>query len=239
MLHMIEVRLEWLSFLRFLQTHGLDHEDGDEDFGYGMHAWMMAAFGQTAPKPWRLLADRRRPPRVLGYSRYDATVLRQHLREFADPATFAVCRETDLASRQMPDWQHGRRLAFEVHCSPVGRKSDTGVEKDVFLIQQEAMADTPLDRASIYCQWVRERLERERAVAVTALNLMGFRLVRQLRQSHDAAGRRIKRRLVRPQALFQGELVVENPEAFEALLAQGVGRHRAFGYGMVLLRPPS
>jgi CRISPR system Cascade subunit CasE len=26
--------------------------------------------------------------------------------------------------------------------------------------------------------------------------------------------------------------------AFRALLARGVGRHRAFGFGMLLLRPP-
>jgi CRISPR system Cascade subunit CasE len=39
--------------------------------------------------------------------------------------------------------------------------------------------------------------------------------------------------------LLRGELTVADPDAFSALLARGVGRHRAFGYGMLLLRPPS
>jgi CRISPR system Cascade subunit CasE len=40
-----------------------------------------------------------------------------------------------------------------------------------------------------------------------------------------------------PDASFSGVLVVEDPEKFAGLLAHGVGRHAAFGYGMLLLRP--
>jgi len=32
---------------------------------------------------------------------------------------------------------------------------------------------------------------------------------------------------------------VRDPTGFAALLARGVGRHRAFGFGMLLLRPPA
>ena len=36
---------------------------------------------------------------------------------------------------------------------------------------------------------------------------------------------------------MQGILTVTDSAAFAALLARGVGRHRAYGYGMLLLRP--
>ena len=39
--------------------------------------------------------------------------------------------------------------------------------------------------------------------------------------------------LQRPDALLVGSLKVEDPGAFTALLARGLGRHRAFGFGML------
>ena len=35
----------------------------------------------------------------------------------------------------------------------------------------------------------------------------------------------------------EGTLTVGDPDAFSRLLARGIGRHRAFGFGMLLLRP--
>ena len=40
----------------------------------------------------------------------------------------------------------------------------------------------------------------------------------------------------RRDALFEGTLAVQDPDGLRALLARGLGRHRAFGFGMVLLR---
>ena len=40
-----------------------------------------------------------------------------------------------------------------------------------------------------------------------------------------------------PDVVMQGRLRVSDPQAFAQLLARGVGRHRAFGFGMLLLRP--
>ena len=38
---------------------------------------------------------------------------------------------------------------------------------------------------------------------------------------------------------MQGTLEVIDPTMFAGLVANGVGRHRAYGYGMLLLRPAS
>ena len=49
---------------------------------------------------------------------------------------------------------------------------------------------------------------------------------------------RVRLQLVqRPQALFVAEAAIAQPQRFGELLARGIGRHRAFGFGMVLLAP--
>ena len=39
-----------------------------------------------------------------------------------------------------------------------------------------------------------------------------------------------------PDVTCRGNFIVENPERFEQLITQGIGRHRAYGYGMIMLR---
>lgn len=240
-LYMVEMQLDLAALLRFLTGQGLNAVHEDEDSGYGAHAWLAAGFGELAPRPWRLFVGRGRPPRILGYSQHDATVLQQRLREFADPAVLAVCADpaASIASRMMPSWTPGRRLAFELRCCPVGRKAGTGIEKDLFLIRADAAGDQGLRRDTVYCDWVCEQLERDRACSVHAVQVAGFRLVRQTRRVQGSGGPRTRCHPVRPDVLVRGELTVTDPEAFATLLGRGVGRHRAFGYGMLLLRPPS
>lgn len=215
--------------------------DRDEDLGYGVHAWLAAAFGQGTIRPWRLLYDSRRPTRILGYTTRDASELRERLGAFAEPSVYAVVPdpENDILTRPMPTWRAGQRLAFEVQCCPVGRKSGSGLEKDMFLIAADHSGSDSIDRESVYTVWAAERLERDNACSIRKIRLDGFRLVRQLRQTQPEGNGRTRARLVRPMALIRGELIVGDPESFNAMLARGIGRHVAFGYGMVLLRPPS
>jgi CRISPR system Cascade subunit CasE len=39
--------------------------------------------------------------------------------------------------------------------------------------------------------------------------------------------------------LLRGQLMIGNPIAFQDLVRRGLGRHRSFGYGMLLLKPPA
>jgi CRISPR system Cascade subunit CasE len=48
------------------------------------------------------------------------------------------------------------------------------------------------------------------------------------RRGHVVAG---------PDVVLSGQLRVVDQQAFAHLVARGVGRHRAFGFGMLLLRP--
>lgn len=239
-LHMIEHHIDQTALLRFMSAQGLDDARHGPDFGYGIHAWLKTAFGNLAPRPWRLLADRKRPPRMLAYSRAPAEALVERLHAFAEPAAQAVCPPENIAGKAMPHWTADRKLGFELLCCPVGRKARQKTEKDIFLLKADHAApeDEPLDRAGIYGDWARERLQRDGATQVERIALQGYRRVGQQRKRQAPPGQRAVARLERPEAVMSGVLRVGDPQAFERLLARGVGRHCAFGYGMLLLKPP-
>ncbi len=235
-LQLVEIRPDSAALLRFLEMQGLNGR-ADEDLGYGIHAWLAAAFGEFAPRPWRLHWQPGRPPRILGYSTRDAAEMRERLDDFSDPSVMAVCpKPDDIISRIVPTFRAGRHLGMDVQCMPVIRKSRTGVEQDIFL---SVDAGTGRRRDDVYCEWARDRLLLSGAIDEIHLAVQGFRLVKQMRRTSKREGKREASALVRPQVQLQGRFVIKDSDAFVSLLGRGLGRHTAFGYGMMLLRPPS
>jgi CRISPR system Cascade subunit CasE len=55
------------------------------DDGYLWHALLKAAFGDLAPKPFRLIEPERRRPYLLGYHAADKAELVAHAEAFANP----------------------------------------------------------------------------------------------------------------------------------------------------------
>lgn len=240
-MYMIDLPLDPAALTRFAWRHG--HGGGraplDEDFGYAAHAWLAAALGEQAPRPFRLI-ENRTGLRLLGYASVGVDRLARRAKDYALPDAFSVCDWPAAASKEMPAvWTTGRRLGFELRASPVVRGER---ERDAYLVEVErahAEGREPAGRAEIYGQWLVRQFGRDGAAQATseAVSLIGFRRVLTLRQSRTGeAGRR--RGVERPDALFSGELTVHDPEAFARLLERGIGRHRAFGFGMLLLRPP-
>jgi CRISPR system Cascade subunit CasE len=58
---------------------------------------------------------------------------------------------------------------------------------------------------------------------------------RLLRRTHG--NHRTTKRLERPDVRFEGDLTVRDAERFHEWLAHGIGRHRAFGFGALMLAP--
>lgn len=210
---------------------------GGDDLGYALHTLLSAAFGEAAPKPFRHFDDARG---LLAYSTHDTEAL-QLAAQIAPPDIHAALGLERFASRSFPiDWASGRRLGFEVRVRPVLR-TNAGRERDVFQVAAEkvGVGEFEPSRETLYGEWLTRELARGDAARIDCLRLAAFRLSASMRKGTIVNGKRSAQRVSGPDAVFAGELTVRDPAGFAALLARGVGRHRAFGFGMLLLRPPA
>lgn len=215
----------------------------DVDYGYLIHAHLTALFGGASPAPFavRNLDDRGRMS-VLAYSGRDKTDLRRHADLYADPTDIEACDWSKLAAKVMPTtWEPGKRLGFEVRVCPTVRRRapDRGktIEKDAFLAAcDDAGKDVPVDREATYLAWLRAQAGRSGA-RIDSAQLTAFSRERVLRRRQDEG--RTASVPEFPSAVLAGELTIVEPEPFGTWLRRGVGRHRAFGFGMLLLRPPA
>mgnify|MGYP001627059124 CR=1 FL=1 len=227
-LHLVRIPLNPPRLLRFAFEHGITQED--ENLGYTLHAWFTALFGELAPKPFRYFERR---SEVLAYATADAATLLARARAVASPQAWEALVPDGVASKPMPEvWQAGQRLRLEVLTCPVSRKGD--VEKDLYLWTLDRLGEAAPPRAEVYRAWFTAQWAD--AVRFDQLELLGMNArSRLLRRARDGASR--LRVVERPQALFGANVVICDAERFSALLARGIGRHRAFGFGMVLLAP--
>lgn len=127
--------------------------------------------------------------------------------------------------------------AFQVECCPVTRNGKDGKvrEKNAFLAACDAAPQGGVDRGQVYTAWTGAEIARDGAAELLECSMKGFQLFTPVRRKgKDNLPRSIGQR---PRARMDGVLRVADAGAFAALLARGVGRHRAFGLGMMLLRP--
>ena len=228
-LHLVRLPLDPPRLLRFAFEHGIRQED--ETLGYTLHAWLAALFGEAAPKPFRYFDARRE---VLGYAREDAATLMARAEQHGSLGALAALDQANVESKAMPAaWQPGQRLHLEVLVCPVSRKDDE--EKDVYLRALDNLGDAAPARSEVYRQWFLRHWEG--IADFEHVELQGMRArVPLVRRARNGANRLTH--VERPQALFAGNAVIRDAERFQALLARGIGRHRAFGFGMILLAPP-
>lgn len=214
--------------------HRLLSPDGDD--GYALHALLTAAFGEQSPKPFRYLGARRG---LLAYSDQPSAALRDSA-ALATPDVARALGLDSLAVRPFPtSWTRDQALSFEVRVRPVLRAKD-GRERDVFLhaIEAEPSPEQPISREPIYAEWLRKQFAEQDAAQMLQVGMDAFRLSRVIRRGGaDETGQRKARSLSGPDAVLKGQLRVGDGDAFTRLLKRGIGRHRAFGFGMLLLKP--
>jgi CRISPR system Cascade subunit CasE len=238
-LHMVQLSPDMPRCIRWAEQHRLLHQRLEDDLGYALHALLRAAFDTLAPSPFALVRRPGRTPTLLAYSAHPGAALREQAAAFAEPDVVAAIGLTAMAEKQMPDrFTAGRRLGFTLRARPTVRVDRDGDrdrtrERDAFLaaIDGVAQGDGPT-RGEVYQAWLAQRLAAGGA-RVEHVVLDAFRLSTTLRR--DATRRLHAFR--GPEAEFSGVLSVTEPDRFIALLSGGVGRHRAFGFGMLLLKP--
>lgn len=226
--HLVRLPIRLPPLLRFGAEHGI--HDPDTGLGYVLHAWLMALFGEHAPRPFRYLERRNE---VLGYTSSNGAALLEHAQAFGPPLAWSALDDGGVASKPMPTaWRAGLRLRMDVLVCPVVRHGQD--EKDVYLHALDRSRDEPPARATVYRQWFIERCSE--ALNIEQLELRGMQARAQLLRRARNGQNRLKA-IERPQALFAADATVANGERFAELLARGIGRHRSFGFGMMLLAP--
>lgn len=237
-LRMISLPLDLRALRRWSASQGLAADEGR-----ALHHLLCETFGKGVLQPFRLMVARGgRAGTLYAYTTQDETALRATARETGTPDALAVCDPARLAGKEMPGaWREGRRLAFDIRVRPVrrllrslGRFARNGAEVDAFLVEvlrrfPDAApddAETRLGRDQVYAQWLGERLGG--AARLETVRMTGCERTRVLRAGEPRQG---------PDVSFQGELTITDGALFAEKLARGIGRHTAYGYGMLLLRP--
>ena len=249
-LQMVRAEINVRDFQRWMGSRRLQDPD------HAMHCLLTECFGDLAPKPFRLIIPRDGSTGCLyGYGQGDADALREIASIYADPLQSRVMLASTIDSKPMPsEWQVGKRLGFETRIRPIVRleretsRIPSGVQRsfnegglrpgkecDAFLweaIRHPEKDGMKRTREQVYAEWLSERLNRKGGASLDLerTRMVSFQRTRAVRKLHA-------RHSEGPDAVMQGILTVTDPAAFAALLAGGIGRHRSYGYGMLLLRP--
>lgn len=242
-LYMARIPIRGERLFAFARRRGLKTWELDQ--GYAVHCALKELFGEDAPQPFALEPSSGPIQPVLGYGPADARRLREGAQLKADPWLWEHLVDWEnLAAKPMPGtWREGQRLDFTVRATPIARAAKgharvrEGAEVDVFLMRCWENVGEPVDREKVYAEWFHAQLARIGGARAVELSVRSFQIDRLSRRHHAEDQRKTVRG--RPDVTFSGTLAVTDPTAFPALLARGVGRHRAFGFGMVLLRPPA
>ncbi len=242
-LYLVKVPLRSDKLTAVAQRRGMPLRDLDD--GYLCHCILRELWQERAPKPF-VLRGQGRTMDVWGYSPADATALIDHARAFGDPSLLAAVGDIDqVASKPMPRLDAGRRIGFLLRACPIARlSSDThghraGAEVDAFLARCFALGtEAVVAREDVYRDWLIAKLNQPDVTGVTLETVRVAAISRERLVRRTQGDKRQANRLERPDVRFEGDLVVVDGGRLNTWLAHGVGRHRAFGFGALILVPP-
>ena len=237
--HMIRADLDIREFHRWAGSRGLIIRSAFDE-GFAMHCLLTESFGELAPKPFRVIIPRGRGRAygcLYGYAHADADALCAAASLYADPLQSLILPASRIDSKPIPTaWRAGQRLGFETLVRPIVRRARgadrPGREADAFQAEAELHDKGCMRRTreDVYKDWLKKRLQANGASQLEEASLAMFQRVRTVRKLHARASEG-------PHAVMRGSLMVTDASAFSRMLAQGIGRHKAYGYGMLLLRP--
>lgn len=253
MLNLINVPCDLAGLYRWAARRGLVRR-GSIDEGFVLHKLLSESFGKGKLQPFRLFAPRgRRLGEIFAYSKATGPELQSLAAAVASPVLDGITRVADLRSKPMPaDFRRGRILGFDIRMRPtrrskqvVGNNPSAGGrafvksrEVDAYLLvqPQQVMSDQVelaesaprVTRQVVYREWLQQKMG-----AAAILNEF---TLRKFQRSLVMRGKNV---LVEgPDVTVHGTVTVQDGRLFAGLLKNGIGRHKAFGYGMMLLRPP-
>jgi len=256
-LHLVRLELVRSACDALGERRGLPSGHGDE--GYLAHCAMVELFGELAPRPFWIQPREKRGGRrmevfpVLGYSAAPAGEVEDAVGLFMEPAAFGTLHPGSIESKPVAlgRIREGARFGFELTACPVvrtrrgapgeRRHANAGpIELDAHrhaTLEALRSGGAPPDRQEAYLAWLKRRLEGDAVSELAGARVLGQRTRAAVRRRGGGA-RREGVEIEIPDVTFSGTLRVGDPSAFAELVRSGVGRHKAFGFGMLRLRPP-
>ena len=245
--HLIRARLSTNDLTRWAGERGWTaggRYGGSFDQGRALHHLVDEMFGPGALRPFRLLV----PPHqtkgnLYAYCALDAQGLRETADVQAKPDHLLVLPLDRVDSKAMPEnWKKGQRVGFNLRTRPVRRIAHpiethsgtiaAGSELDSFVLEAirhhpsvpDGMRKAERTREAVYLDWLSDRLGDVAELDQDASRMAQFHRTLVSRGTAGVEG---------PDAVIHGTLTILNGEGFAKLLANGIGRHRAYGYGML------
>lgn len=218
----------------------------DDDGCYALHHAMRMRFGQAAPQPFR--ADLRgSSPHVIGYLDDPHALVNNRGENIPTEAPSVICDIFPEAAKTKPMpalWDEDRVLSFRLRARTVVRYSKQerdrmeertgwrpqGSEIDAFAAEKLKNPNDPMDLDEVCRRWLERRLKD--IAHIEDFAVLDYRRIRTRRSTHGKKGSSF---IEGPDTSLAGNLVVLDKEKFRDILKRGVGRHSAFGYGMLLL----
>jgi len=232
-LYLVRLQPDQKAFLRWASKHRLLRA-GDQ--GYAWHAALKAALGDLAPQPFAVVT-RHEKPELLGYTASSPNNWLALAQDF--DAVHAIGLDREVQQRAMPSsWETGLQLSFEARVRPVARTRQgrgNASERDVAMLARELDPNASIELA--YQEWLARELARGDAATLRAVRMVSINSTQVLRKGIAGEAGRAHSSINGPDVLMRGELCVGSSADFNALLARGLGRHRAFGFGCLLLAP--
>jgi CRISPR system Cascade subunit CasE len=205
----------------------------ENDLRYSTHCLLRKIFCGPALKPFEINCIDGKRITILGYT----TNSIDDLKEYVKSCNSSFCSlEYFEGKRMLDDFLSGAEFLFRVRTSPTVRNSYNGkcTERDVFLSQcDKSGSDLRVDRKETYIQWLIDRNECKDSVEFTSISICKHKISRFFRRTHGE--NREGRVFDLPEVVFGGSLRVIDSNNFYNLLCRGIGRHREFGLGMLLL----
>ena len=253
--HLIHLPFDMRAFNRWIGQRGLVRSNVVDE-GYACHILLNSLFGKSILQPFRLFASPHRNTAALyAYSNVDASELKEIAELVGTPDCLHVIHLEKLLSKQMPiNFSAGQELGFDIRVRPTrrlickvvdqqtGETFSKGAELDAFRVNtlrnypnewenKAARAQNKGDtRTKIYIEWLAERFSNSVQIEIVDCCLTSFQRRRCIRGTGIG--------FEGPDVTVHGKLTVRQSDTFASQLRNGIGRHKAYGYGMLLLRPP-
>lgn len=202
------------------------------DNGYAVHSCLAEVFREDAPAPFAIVGSNGKLLEILAYSDQPKEELVENAKTYSMPLAYECIDWEAFHSKPMPLLAAGTVCDFSIRMCPVSRSSKEKKELDVFLSKVLSKESQQTDRMKVYCRWFSKLLKEKEAADCLDVRVEGFRLATLERRDSG----RVLKRLKRPDVSFAGTLSVKDSKLFLEAIRKGLGRHKAFGFGMLLLK---